>query len=176
MISVREQLSSEDQIIERLQTAIKENDAETLAYLLRFAPDFDRRLALNLRTYEAARLCGYDPEIKFDRCGWLKTEKLEEKCEVIRHEGKNYSIMIYILQHPNGNWVVGHNVNFPTCGSSSSPGIFNNQYSSRTEAVRSKIDDLIDYAERSGDTKVFKEAVNALRKQKADLCQLSLFA
>ena len=176
MISVREQLSSEDQIIERLQTAIKENDAETLAYLLRFAPDFDRCLALNLRTYEAARLCGYNPEIKIDSCGWLKTEKLEDKCEIIRHDGKNYSIAIYILQHPNGNWVAGHVVQFPTCGSSNTPSVFNNQYNSRIEAIRTKIDDLIDYAERSGNTRVFKEAVNVLRKQKADLCQLSLFA
>lgn len=175
MISIREQLSNEDQIHERLQTAIKENDVKELAYLLQFSPDFDGRLALNLRTYEAARLCGYDPEIKFDYCGWIETEDLEDKCEVIRHEGKGYSVEIYILQHPNGNWVTGHDIQFATCGSANTPNIFCDQYETKTEAVKKELDCLIDYAERQGNAKERKQVVAILKKQKASLCQLNLF-
>lgn len=176
MTSVRKQLSSEKSIIERLHTAIKQNDAETLAELLRFAPDFDRNLALNFRTYEAARLCGYDVDITFDRSGWLKDKNLEDRCEVIRHEGNGYSIELYVLQHPNGKWVAGHDIQFALSGSSSMPNIFCDQYDSRTEALNIEIDALIVYAERDKSVKGHKEAAAVLRKQKAELCQLNLFA
>ena len=96
-ISIRQQISSEDAIKECLQSAIKENNAEALADLLRFAPDFCRTLALNKRTYEAACLCGYQPEIKFDRCGWLINETLEDKCETISYEGKAFSVKILLF-------------------------------------------------------------------------------
>lgn len=176
MTSIRKQLSSEEEIIGRLHAAIREKDTETLAELLRFAPDYARNLALNYRTYEAARLCGYEPEIKFDRSGWLRDESLEDRCEVIRHEGNGYSIEVYVLQHPNGKWVTGHDVKFATAGSSSRPNIFCDQYDSRREALKREIDLLIAYAERSGEAKGHKEAAAVLRRQRAGLSQTELFA
>ena len=175
MISVRKTISSEDSIIERLQKAIRENDAEELATLLRFAPEFDRNLALNLRTYEAARMCGYDPEVKFDRSGWLRENVVKEKCEQIKHEGKNFSIVISVLQHPNGKWITGHEVIFPTSGSSAGTSIFCDQYDSRTEAMKAEIDSLIAYVETEKEERGHKEAAAVLRRQRASLCQLSLF-
>ena len=175
-ISIREQISSEKDINERLQTAIKENDTEALADLLRFAPEFDRTLALNKRTYEAACLCGYQPEIKFDRCGWLINETLEEKCETISYEGKAFSVKILLLQHPNGKWVSGYDISFPISGATSIPCIFDDQYDSRMEALKSEMDSLIEYIGHDIEEKGKKEAVARLKKERLNLAQLDLFA
>lgn len=168
-------LSSEDTIVERLQKAVREKDADTLQELLPFAPEYDRHLAQNYRTYEAARLCGYEVEMRIDDYGWLKTENLEEKCERIRHEGKGFSIEILILQHPNGKWVTGHNISFPTAGSYTHAGIFSDQYDTRTEAVKAEIDYLISYAEDNSSERGQKGAMEALRKERLNLCCPRLF-
>lgn len=174
-ISIREQISSEKAINERLQTAIKENDTEALADLLRFAPEFDRTLALNKRTYEAACLCGYQPEIKFDRCGWLINETLEEKCETISYEGKDFSVKILLLQHPNGKWVKGYDVSFPSYGTSSLPSVFDDQYDTRMEALKAEMDSLIEYIGHHQDDKNSRDAITRLKKERMNLSQLSLF-
>lgn len=170
-MNVYKQISSEEQVYERLQTAIKEKNGTELAELLRFASGYERRLAINLRTCEAARLCGYDmPPV--NEYGWMEVDDLVKKSEVIQHEGKRYDVTIYVLQHPNGKWVTGYNVNLPTAGTSGNPSVFSDQYDSRAEAIKTRLDNLIEYTERNGS----QEAATALRKQRADLSQLSLFA
>lgn len=174
-ISIRQQISSEDAIKERLQSAIKENNAEALADLLRFAPDFCRTLALNKRTYEAACLCGYQPEITFDRNGWLKEKDLEKKCETITYDGKAFSVKILLLQHPNGKWVKGYDVSFPSYGTSSLPSVFDDQYDTRMEALKAGMDSLIEYIGHHQDDKNSRDAITRLKKERMNLSQLSLF-
>ena len=86
-----------------------------------------------------------------------------------------FSVKILLLQHPNGKWVKGYDVSFPSYGTSSLPSVFDDQYDTRMEALKAEMDSLIEYIGHHQDDKNSRDAITRLKKERMNLSQLSLF-
>lgn len=76
----------------------------------------------------------------------------------------------------SGRRADSHDVSFPISGATSIPCIFDDQYDSRMEALKSEMDSLIEYIGHDIEEKGKKEAVARLKKERLNLAQLDLFA
>ena len=164
---------------ERYDRAVKNNDAEELAWFAQFGTEkWENQMITNARAYEQYLLCGYKGNPIFNEHGLLENGhclELKEKAEFVPvFKDDQYRANVMILQHPNGKWIATAEYNFSISGGGAYPSIWSKQYPTRRDALNAVLDSLISHIENSTVQKD-KKYLSIIRKMRGTTCQLSLF-
>ena len=160
-------LLTSDQHKERIEAAIAQGDAKTLDYYRQFlakgCPRYMsvRNMALNACEYEHCTACGFHPVFAdhVDEHGWFHfTIPNIERIEVVSKGAWLAEVLVAAL--PNGRWVAGGTALFCRSGFMAEPSVFDPQFRTRLEAMRSILSKLTLYVD--GETPSF---VSALKKR-----------
>ena len=164
---------------ERYDKAVEENNEEELKWFSQFGSEkWENQMITNARAYEQYLSCGYKGKPRFNECGWIENgnhEELKEKTESVNvfKDGQCYAY-VSILQHPNGMWVANEQYTLSLSGGGGYPGIWNQQYPTRRDALNAMLDSLIRHIENSSVQKD-KKYLSIIRKMRGTTDQLSLF-
>jgi hypothetical protein len=127
---------------ERIEQAQRENDQKTLDFYRRFSNKPNpsngiKAMAENCADYEQFLACGFtdEYETKVNEYGWFEHEIRPLEDIMVYNEPKFGQARIRLAQLPNGKWIHSAHVVFRLGGFGDHLSIFNEQFSTRLDAL-----------------------------------------
>ena len=146
------------EIEQKYEKALYENDKETLSYFAKFGKDKHHAI-YNACQYEANIECGFTAPFKQIN-GWIQNEKIETEILPI-FEGRTYA-NIKVGQLPNKRWVAESCVSLELSGYSSPVSVFSQSYLTREEAILKQLGRIREYIQHyAKDPTPYLKSVNA---------------
>lgn len=167
-------MKSLERMRQRYEAALA-GSREEREWFARFGSDGHHAVE-NAHRYEQLLRCGYPEEMAchINDSGWIDCGyRLFSRKEKVAYTA-DAECSILIAKLPNGKYVGGHELRWPSGGSLCGAGIFEDAFDTEREAKRAEIMDVIRIIEK-GHEEGRKVLLPQLKKAAAECLQLSLF-
>ena len=169
----------EGEMLDRYEKAVTDKNQCFLEWISQFGtPKHLFQMIINAAEYEQYLSCGYSQKPVLDDSGNLvnggpKDISLKrETVNVFSCNGKK--ALVEMVRHPNGNWVAAITVNLTNAGCCCTPGVWHDQFPSRTAALEEALENIALFVEKHG-TEKERKLLPKVWKARGDSTQLTLF-